>query len=341
MLLRQRILVGRRTTMEKITKIYELEVNEEKEMVLLVTEVRDKGYTQKGEPYAAVDLFDGEKSITVNFFRKNVANLESEGVKKDAILKIKLTKQANGYYNQSGYRLNDDSSIIIADFKHMAPIDPDAVFEWLLNQIKSVDPNAVTIGPYNSIAQLTLNLLIDNKEAFKRSSAAVSMHHNFLGGLLYHTQRMVMLAESFCEVYPALDKELLVCATALHDIGKISCYETQEVGEATITVEGRLLDHAVTGIMMIHDEEKNGSYNPEKIMMLKHMIASHHGKKEWDAITTPAFPEAAMLNLIDLADSRMNMFEEAYKGQDAGTVSSEKVYGLENSYIYKPIYPIA
>ena len=69
--------------------------------------------------------------------------------------------------------------------------------------------------------------------------------------------------------------------------------------------------------------------------MLKHMIASHHGKKEWDAITTPATPEAEMLHHIDMIDSRMNMFEEAYKGQALSTISNEKVFGLENSYIYK------
>ena len=88
---------------------------------------------------------------------------------------------------------------------------------------------------------------------------------------------------------------------------------------------------------MVHDEAKEGMYDPEKIMMLEHMLASHHGKKEWDAITTPAFPEAMMLHIIDLADSRMGMFEEAYKEQDVGTLSDEKIYGLENSYIYKPL----
>ena len=70
---------------------------------------------------------------------------------------------------------------------------------------------------------------------------------------------------------------------------------------------------------MVEEAAKSGIYHAEKLQMLEHMIASHHGKKEWDAITTPAFPEAEMLHLIDMIDSRMNMFEEAYKGQNAGT----------------------
>ena len=92
---------------------------------------------------------------------------------------------------------------------------------------------------------------------------------------------------------------------------------------------------------MVEEAAKSGIYHAEKLQMLEHMIASHHGKKEWDAITTPAFPEAEMLHLIDMIDSRMNMFEETYKGQNAGTISQDKVFGLENSYIYKPLYPEA
>ena len=320
--------------MDKITKIYTLEVGVARELTLLVTKLTDK-FTKKGDPFVAVELFDGIKAITISFFDKTISMLETEGIVVDTILKINVTRQSNGYYNQNGYRLNDDSLITKADFKHMAPIDPEENFTWLMNHVKEVDSNPDCIGPYKSLSHLTQEVLKANEEAFKRSSAAITMHHNFLSGLLYHTVRMVALADRTCDIYSGLDKELLICATALHDIGKISCYATTDLGEAEITVEGRLLDHALVGIMMIHDAAKMNCYNPEKIQMLEHMLASHHGMKEWDAITTPAFPEAEMLHLIDMIDSRMNMFEEAYKGQLPGTLSEEKVYGLENSYIYK------
>ncbi|MCR5011608.1 MAG: HD domain-containing protein [Lachnospiraceae bacterium] len=324
--------------MDKIAKFYSMETGVEKEMVLLVMGVRDKGFTKKGEPFVAVDLFDGVKTQPVNFFSETIDSMREKGVISGSILKLNLTHGSAGYYNQSHWELNTDSSITEKDFVHAAPINPDKYFEGLIDRVSSVDSNPEGVGPYKSISSLAVKLLLENKDAFKRSSAAVSMHHNFLSGLLYHTVRMVCLASHFCDVYKGLDKELLVCAAALHDIGKISCYETLDVGEANVTVEGRLLEHSVVGIMMIHDAAKEDVYNPEKIEMLKHMIASHHGKKEWDAITTPAFPEAEMLHIIDLADSRMNMFEEAYKGQEPGTISEEKVYGLENSYIYKPMY---
>lgn len=328
--------------MDKIAKIYEMETGVAKDMVLLVKGVRPTRISEKtNDPFTTVDMFDGIKSIPINFFRETKASLESKGVVENTILKLKLIRDSRGYYNFENCFINDDPSITIADFKHMAPIDPDETFAWLLEQVKAEDSNPTNIGPYSSLAHLTLGLLQDNAEAFKRSSAAVTMHHNFLSGLLYHTQRMVSMALRACETYTNLDKELLVCATALHDIGKVTCYDTKDVGESEITVVGRLLDHAVVGILMIEEASKKAVYNPEKLQMLEHMIASHHGKKEWDAITTPAFPEAEMLHLIDMIDSRMNMFEEAYKGQGAGTISADKVYGLENSYIYKPLYPEA
>ena len=323
--------------MDKIEKIYTMKVDEEKEMVLLVTALTDKGAARSGDPFVSVELSDGIKKIKVNFFNDTVDSLGERGVVKGSILKIKLTHGSNGFYNQNGWSIIDDGSVTERDFAHAAPIDPEECFTWLIDRVKEVDTNPDEVGPYKSLASLTVKLLEKNVDAFKRSSAAVEMHHNFLSGLLYHTVRMILMAIEVCNVYSILNKELLVCGTALHDIGKISCYETTDIGDARVTIEGRLFGHAHVGIMMIHDEAKEGLYDPEKVMMLEHMLASHHGKKEWDAITTPAFPEAMMLHIIDLADSRMNMFEEAYKEQDAGTLSDEKIYGLEKSHIYKPL----
>ena len=324
--------------MDKIKKIYTLKTGITTEMALLVVGMVDKGNTKAGEPYVSVELFDGIKKINVNFFRETVDTLRAKGVMENTVLIISLTLGTNGFYNQNDWHINTDSSVTEKDFIHAAPIDTEKSFKWLLEEVSAVNTNPDGIGPYKSISHLTLKLLRNNENEFKRSSAAVSMHHNFLSGLLYHTIRMVCMAKKACDVYKDLDRELLVCAVALHDIGKISCYETLDVGEANMTVEGRLLDHSLTGIMMIHDASREDIYNPEKILMLEHMLASHHGKKKWDAITTPAFPEAEMLHLIDMIDSRMNMFEEAYKGQQAGTISEGKVYGLENSYIYKAMY---
>lgn len=334
--------------MGKVTRFREMEAGTKYATAIMVMNIEEKSKKSDGAPYVQISAFDGAGTEKLNFWDYTKSRFEELGVTQGTILQVTIvpTKKNSGsgnFYNidNNDWSINTDPDITDSDFVHKAPIDPDECFQYILRLIHSVDSNPNNEGPYRSLAHLAETILKENEEAFKRSSAAVAMHHNFLAGLLYHTTRMITLAFSVCGTYKSLDKELLVCGTALHDIGKIICYDTKDVGEATVTVKGRLFDHALVGIMMIDDAAEKDVYNPEKIMMLEHMLASHHGKKEWDAITTPAFPEAEMLHLIDMIDSRMNMFEEAYPGQEAGTISDEKVFGLENSYIYKPLYPEA
>ncbi len=323
-----------------IVKFYEVKTETISNAHFLITKLVDKS---KNCRFVAATLFDGETEKSVNLFNPNrsdpegltVSKLEQMGITEDSILETSICKNGE-YYNASDWKANTDSSVTKADFVHMAPVNIEETYEWILNTVKSVDSNPSNVGPYKSLSYLAVQLLEKNKDAIKNSSAAVMMHHNFIGGLIYHTYRMLSLALKACDTYTNLDKELLICGTAIHDIGKICSLETSEVGTATITIEGLLLDHAVIGIEMVNDETKKNLYNPEKILMLKHMIASHHGRKEWDAIVTPSIPEAEMLHLIDMIDSRMNMFEEAYKGQECGSISDAKVFGLENSYIYLP-----
>ena len=328
----------------EITKFSAMEQGKEYLTAVLVKELNDRGYTSSGNPYVTAVLFDGIKTVRSQLWNTTVETLAAQGIVPDAIVQVTMTITPNGngfYYNvkEGSLCVNDDESVSIKNFVHTAPIDPDEIFDWLIRKIESVDSNPDGKLPYKSISYLTKKLLIENADAFKRSSAAERMHHNFLYGLLYHTARMVSAAYYICVPYAKLDKELLVCAAALHDLAKITCYETDEVGVANISIQGRLLEHSLIGAMMIHEESHKDSYDPERILLLEHMIASHHGKLEWGAVTTPAIPEAEVLHLIDMIDSRINMFEEAYLDQTPGTLSKDKVFGLENSKIYKPLKP--
>ncbi|WP_049960391.1 HD domain-containing protein [Pseudobutyrivibrio sp. LB2011] len=321
----------------ELMKINEIKKGEvAKEIPLIVIGYNQKFKKSDGAPFVIIEFFDGIQKINVSFWDEYVESIEAKGIVVGSILKVLLTIDGK-YYNQHGYRLNDDPSITADCFRKIAPIrDFEKAYNFILNSVRAVDSNPTNEGDITSIAKLTLKLLEDNKGAFIYSSAAVKMHHNFIGGLLFHTVRMVSLAVNACETYNSLDKELLICGTALHDIGKITCYLTSEIGDTQMSVTGRLLDHAIIGIKMIDEEARKGNYDPSRIELLQHLLASHHGKLEWGAVVTPAIPEAEMLHLVDMIDSRMNMFEEAYKGQEEGTVSNTTVWGLEGSYIYKP-----
>ena len=196
-----------------------------------------------------------------------------------------------------------------------------------------------------SLTALTVRLISKNSKAFSSSSAAKSMHHNLMGGLLYHTYRMVKAAYSVCDIYTTLNRELLVCGTALHDIGKIEELSTSELGAANYTPDGRLFGHALIGIEMIDKMVAEAdsaagreTYNREDVRLLKHLIASHHGTLEWGAITLPAVPEAMVLHNIDMIDSRMYMYEEGLASTKPGSVSDyiNGIAGDGRSTIYRP-----
>ena len=195
-----------------------------------------------------------------------------------------------------------------------------------------------------SLTALSVRLIMSNIKAFTKSSAAKAMHHNIYGGLAYHTYRMILAAYKLCEVYSLLNRELLVCGTALHDIGKLFELKTTDTGIASYTDMGNLFGHALLGIEMIDREvwRQNQaiggrSYNSEQVAMLKHMIASHHGQPEWGAIRAPSIPEALILHELDMIDSRMYMYEENFASMEPGS-SSDPVLGISGegkSVIYK------
>ena len=180
---------------------------------------------------------------------------------------------------------------------------------------------------------LVKSIYEENKTKLLYWSAAKSVHHNCYGGLLYHTLRMMRSAFTLTKVYTTINKDVLFAAVALHDIGKITELETDELGVADYTVDGTLFGHALLGIEMIN--AKASGYNPELIRLLKHCLAAHHGQLDWGAVTIPAIPEAMMLHQIDMIDSRMYQFEKAIEEITEPGQLGDKVFGL-GTKVYRP-----
>ena len=200
--------------------------------------------------------------------------------------------------------------------------------------VQSVDGRALC----GTLAGLAENILLANKEKLLKWSAAESIHHNMYGGLLYHTYRMAHQAIMFVDIYPSLNKELLVAATILHDIGKLYELNSDELGVSEYTINGQLFGHVYIGMRMIEDENQKGYYDQEMIKCLMHCISCHHGKLEWGAITLPHIEEAAVLHYIDMIDSRVQQYEMTYEDMEPGTVSNSKIFGLDGVKVYKPLF---
>lgn len=216
----------------------------------------------------------------------------------------------------------------ISDIIPTAPIDSVKELEHIHSLIESMEDS-----DYRSICECMLDRHINS---FGRIPAAKSVHHSFLSGLLMHTSNMLRIADFLAsDIYPeTVNRDLLLAGTLLHDFAKEKEYILNEYGTVTdFSTEGILLGHLVMGSEEIAQTGLDLGIPSEKIALLQHMVLSHHGQPEYGAAVIPIISEAELLSYIDLLDSRMEIYAEAYKKMEPGQ-TSEKIFALDKK-IYK------
>ncbi|MBS3759347.1 MAG: HD domain-containing protein [Desulfobacterales bacterium] len=210
--------------------------------------------------------------------------------------------------------------------KYMAPLAPDDIDitdflpatrrdpESMLSRLKDVS-NSVKNRDLNALLQLFWSDA-SFVEKFKIAPAAKKMHHAYLGGLLEHTLSLALLAERIADHYSGIDRDLLLTGAILHDIGKIKEFVYDR--RIDYSDEGRLINHIVIGVEMLQEKIDAIDAFPEKTaMLLKHMIVSHHGNREYGSPEPPKTLEAVMLNYLDEIDAKMNGIREFMESQTA------------------------
>ena len=146
-------------------------------------------------------------------------------------------------------------------------------------------------------------------KAFQFHSAAKSVHHSFVGGLLEHTLSVVKLCDYYIKAYPMLNADLLYTAALCHDIGKLK--ELSEFPVNDYTDEGQLLGHISIGYEMVHEQILKIEGFPQKLgNELKHCILAHHGELEYGSPKKPALMEAVALNMADNTDAKLETMTE-------------------------------
>ena len=180
----------------------------------------------------------------------------------------------------------------------------EEMYEQLLGYIKQMK------NPY--LKKLAGSFFIEDADfakRFKFHSAAKSVHHGFVGGLLEHTLSVTKLSAYFADNYKILNKDLLVCAAMFHDIGKLE--ELSTFPENDYTDEGQLLGHIMIGAMEIAERIKTIDGFPVKLAHeMEHCILAHHGELEYGSPKKPALPEAVALSYADNIDAKMETMRE-------------------------------
>ncbi|MCO6542276.1 MAG: HD domain-containing protein [Lactobacillus sp.] len=167
------------------------------------------------------------------------------------------------------------------------------------------------------------------QQKFFEYPAAKSNHHDYVGGLAYHTLSIANLAQKICQQYPQVDQSLLLAGTLLHDLGKT--IELSGPLNTQYTLEGNLLGHIVImdGEIVAACQQINIDSNDEEVVLLRHMIIAHHGLNEYGSPKRPQLLEAEILHALDELDATITMITKAEKRVATGEFT-ERIFGLDN-----------
>lgn len=286
-----------------------------------------QGVTAQGKDYMTLHLQDKSGEIEAKVWtvtKEDMATLKPELIihVKGDVINYRGRKQMK--VNQFRVATEADG-LKTQDFIDGAPMSVDEIKSQMQSFIFEIE-NA-------SLQRITRHLLQKYDEAFFTFPAASSHHHNFVSGLSYHVLTMLQIAKGLCEIYPNLNKSLLYSGIILHDMGKVR--ELSGPIATSYTLEGNLLGHISIASEEVAEAARELGIQGEEVLLLRHLILSHHGKLEYGSPKLPHVKEAEILHFIDNIDARMNMFDKAFKKIEKGQFT-ERVFGLENRQFYKP-----
>ena len=274
------------------------------------------GVAKNGKTFESLTLVDKTGSIDAKIWDPDSAGIGSY----EELDFIEVTGNIQtymGYLQMSISRLRkaNANEYDPAEFVPTSEKNIDDMYSELMGIIDSIN------APY---MKTLINHFIkdDNKLVmdFKRQSAAKSVHHGFAGGLLEHTLSVTKNCVFFAERYPFLNRDLLLTASILHDIGKLQ--ELSDFPKNDYTDEGQMLGHIYMGAEMVSRAiDDIEGFPPTRKTELIHCILAHHGELEFGSPKKPAIAEPMALSFADNIDAKMETFYEALKNTDSKDLS--------------------
>ncbi len=200
--------------------------------------------------------------------------------------------------------------------------------EELLQELEGLCRSELRYPPWRKLCSKVLRDP-DIRERLLAAPAAKSIHHAYRGGLLEHTLAVARSCLALCAIYPELDREILLVAAVLHDLGK--AWELEGNILADYSDPGRLLGHITLGLQVLEPFlQKTKELEEGLALHLKHLILSHHGEYEFGSPKRPKTREAFVLHFADNLDAKVNTVGQLLQGMEHGDSSwSSYQYSLE------------
>ena len=281
---------------------------------------------RNGSSYLDLVIADKDGELSAKLWDFKGGNLFEQ----DMIVKVRgNVEQYNGkdQFRISQIRpVSEKDDYVLSDLVPATDIGGEQLFGMIRNRVESFENE--------ELKAIVLTIIDANKEKLCVYPAALRLHHAVVGGLMYHTMSILRVAEELCRVYTNINKELLLAGVILHDVAKTWELEVGSAGLAKgYSTEGELIGHLVKGAMYVEETAKELGIESDVVMLLEHMIISHHGVPEFGAAVRPMFLEAVILSSLDNLDATIWEVNTATDKVDVGSFT-ERQWALDNRKLY-------
>ena len=269
---------------------------------------KQSAVTKNGKPYENLILQDKTGTIDAKIWEPNSMGIDDFDMMDYIAVVADVTSfQGALQVNIKRVRKVREGEYDPANYLPVSEYDIEDMYKQLLAFVNGIK------NPY--LSKVAKHFFVENVDFVKRfkfSSAAKSVHHGFVGGLLEHTLSVLKLCQFYVKQYPILNEDLLYTAALCHDIGKV--YELSAFPLNDYTDDGQLLGHIVMGSEMVGEQIRSIPGFPKKLgNELKHCILAHHGELEFGSPKKPALVEAVALNFADNTDAKMETLKEIFR----------------------------
>ncbi|MFT8362864.1 MAG: 3'-5' exoribonuclease YhaM [Sporolactobacillus sp.] len=299
---------------------------------LLIKDVT-RGTASNGKPFLTLMLQDKTGDIEAKLWGSTADDEKNYVVGAVVFVEGDITtfRGRNQLKIRSVRLSNTQDQVVKSNLVMSAPLSEDELKEKITQYLFEIE-NPV-------IQRLTHSLLKKNQQAFFEFPAAMSIHHNFLSGLAYHVCCMLEMAKSVVTLYPEVNRDLLYAGIILHDMGKLK--ELSGVTATTYTLSGNMLGHISIMVDEIGQAARELQLeDKEEVLLLQHMVLSHHENPEWGSPKAPLFKEAEILHILDDLDAKMAIMTRALRKTRPGEFS-ERLFAMNNRSLYRPAFESA
>ena len=292
----------------------------------LLVRSADQRTSSNGGKYLDLTLCDTTGDINCKMWDGTV-----QPPKQGAVIKVRGTVQEyNGRLQMRIERLRNPSPADEVDVSQLMPCAPEKPQDMLREINRAIDK--MKTPELQAILREMIAMCGDKLSYYP---AAQRVHHAERSGLLHHTVSVLRAAEAVLPLYPFLDGDLLRAGAIAHDLSKTAEFLSDDWGNVSdYSAEGQLLGHLVHGVAQVREAARRANVTGEYVLLLSHMIISHHGQPDHGSPRPPMFPEAEMLHLLDDMDAKMNEMEGVMRRTPVGAFS-EKIWTLDRR-LYHP-----